>query len=1005
MERVTAFKSETASASVPVPVPRMVQAIIGNILAWLGIWVIPSVIVVAFGVLTWQDFTNNTPEGTPLPIAVWVNDGLQGATDPREVQAQLARAPVTYYADTKLSTSEHWFSVTASAPQVGHPWAIDFPSRHATNLTCWDRTTNALLGTANRTNVKGQLIKSRAGFAIPLSAAQAGAALVCRGEFEGPARIAATAWLASDLDSAESAYKRTGGLIDGGIGVLAIFMLLTALVNRSKLYWIFFGWLALSLRMAALSAGTDFEVLGTSITSSLVIPIRQWTLGLYYAMAITLFCQLFKEDLAKIKSKWLLTLQQVCALAIFPVCAFMSYKSTLPILWVGTVIGVCVMVFYLVHILYRGTSRVAVWYAASIAVSWIASLSEVVAASTGMRNSMGGLNSVTAAIASALFASLAVAEHIRTDRLTKLAVQKNLKAAYEDSPIGLFTLRGDGLIVKYNPVFSAMLEGFDLSGPPSISHVFEANVQREIDAMRESDDRTTIELQTRTHAENTSYDADRWFAIRASTTDGDFVEGSLQDITDKVRAMARLEFLANHDPLTDCLNLRGIALRVEESAQQPTALAYFDLDRFKVINDLYGHTAGDEVLRQVCGRMKSQLGPDDLLARVGGDEFVVVFPSATISEAALRCNNLITLISSRPYVIDTQSFVLSVSGGLVETASFGTPTIKGLVSTADTVCRMAKKHPSERLRVIERGASFFKHHKEELEIISSLERGVAPEGLYLVMQPEMSLSAPFDSLNFEVLLRLRKSNGDEVPASVIIEAAEAHGKSAIIDRWVITTIIAWLETHAHQLPNTQFVGVNLSGGSLNNETFVEELFTLFEKHKAALSLICLEITETVALTDIQNMQKFIDRARTIGAKVSIDDFGAGYSSFGYLKSLSVDALKLDGSLVKGCANNPASTAIINALGGLVKSLGLKSIGEFAEDLPTIQVLALAGIDYAQGWGISKAVMPERILAARSCVDLIEDPAVVAFARQLQAHTFQTPPLLFEHFTYVDGALH
>ncbi len=999
MERVTAFKSETASASAPVP--RMVQTIIGNILAWLGIWVIPSVVVVAFGVLIWQNSTNSTQEGTPLPIAVWESDGLQAITHPSEVQTQLARAPVTPYTDTQLSTREYWFSVTASAPKIDQPWAIDFPSRHATNLTCWDRATNTLLGTSNRSSAKGQLTKSRAGFAMQFGPAQAQIALVCSGEFEGPARIAASVWHTSDLDSAELAYKRTGGLIDGGIGVLAVFMLLTALVNRSALYWVFFGWLALSLRMAALSAGTDFEVLGVGITPSLLVPIRQWTVGLYYAMAITLFSQLFKEDLAEIKSTWLLTLQQVSALAILPVCAFMSFKSTLPILWVGTVIGVCVMVFYLVQILYRRTSRVAVWYAASIAVSWIASLSEVIAASTGVRNVLGGLNSVTAAIASALFASLAVAEHIRSDRLTKLEVQKNLKTAYEDSPIGLFTLRGDGLIVKYNPVFSAMLEGFDLSGIPSISSVFETNVQREIDAMRESDNRTTIELQTRTHAADTSYDADRWFAIKASTTDGDFVEGSLQDITDKVRAMDRLEFLANHDPLTDCLNLRGIAMRVEEAAQQPTALAYFDLDRFKVINDLYGHTAGDEVLRQVCERMKSQLEPEDLLARVGGDEFVVAFPSATMSEAALRCNNLVALISSSPYVIDTQSFVLSVSGGLVETASFGATTIKELVSTADTVCCMAKKHPSERLRVVERGASFFKHHKEELEIISSLERGIAPEGLYLVMQPEMSLSAPFDSLNFEVLLRLRKSNGDEVPANVIIEAAEAHGKSAIIDRWVVTTIIAWLETHAHQLPNTQFVGVNLSGGSLNNETFVEELFALFEKHKAALSLICLEITETVALTDIQNMQKFIDRARAIGAKVGIDDFGAGYSSFGYLKNLSVDALKLDGSLVKGCANNPASTAIINALGGLVKNLGLKSIGEFAEDLPTIQVLALAGIDYAQGWGISKAVMPERILAARSCVDLIEDPAVVAFARQLQAHTFQTPTLLFEHFTYVD----
>lgn len=1004
MERVTAFKSETASAAAPVP--GRVQTWVGNISAWLGIWVIPSVVVLAFGVLFFQDPGNNTQVGTPLPIAVWESDGVVVTVNPKDALAPLARMPVGLYADTHLSTREYWFSVTASTPQTDQPWAIDFPSRHAMHLACWDQDGGPELGTATRSNVTGLLTKSRAGFALRLGSAQTRAALVCRGKFEGPARISASVWRADDLDLSDASHQRTGALIEGGVGVLALFMLLTALVNRSTLYWVFFGWLALSMRMAGISAGTDFDVLGRSINPDLLVPLRQWTVGMYYAITILLFSHLFKDDLDEINAGWPLTLQQFSAMLIFPVCALTSFKTTLPIVWVATATGICVIVYYLVRILRHRSSRVAVWYSASIVVALAASLNEVVAASTGMRNWLGELNSVTAAIASTLLASLAVAEHMRSERLTKLAAQKSLKTAYQDSPVGLFTLRGDGLIVKYNPVFSAMLEGFDLSGERLLSDVFDASVQREIDAMRASDNRTTIELQTRTHAANTSCDADRWFAIKASTTDGDFVEGSLQDITDKVRAMDRLEFLANHDPLTDCLNLRGLAMRVEE-AQQPTALAYFDLDRFKVINDLYGHTAGDEVLRQVCRRMKSPLEPEDLLARVGGDEFVVAFPRATISEAALRCQKLVALISSHPYVIDTQSFVLSVSGGLVETASFGTPTIKELVSTADTVCRMAKKHPTERLRVVERGASFFRHHKEELEIISSLERGLAPDGLYLVMQPEMSLSAPFDSLNFEVLLRLRKSNGDEVPANVIIDAAEAHGKSAIIDRWVVTTIIEWLEAHAHQLPNTRFVGVNLSGGSLNNETFVEELFALFDKHKAALSLICLEITETVALTDIQNMQRFIDRARAIGAKVGIDDFGAGYSSFDYLKNLSVDALKLDGSLVKGCANNPASTAIINALGGLVKNLGLKSIGEFAEDLPTIQVLALAGIDYAQGWGISKAVMPERILAARSCVDLIEDPAVVAFARQLQSHAFQAPSLMFGHFIDVDtqGSVH
>jgi EAL domain-containing protein (putative c-di-GMP-specific phosphodiesterase class I) len=131
------------------------------------------------------------------------------------------------------------------------------------------------------------------------------------------------------------------------------------------------------------------------------------------------------------------------------------------------------------------------------------------------------------------------------------------------------------------------------------------------------------------------------------------------------------------------------------------------------------------------------------------------------------------------------------------------------------------------------------------------------------------------------------------------------------------------------------------------------------------------------------MQRFIDRVRGIGVKVALDDFGAGYSSFGYLKQLSVDALKLDGSLVKDAAHSPSGMAIVEAIAGLVKSLGMKSIGEFAENLATIKVLAAAGVDYAQGYGISKPVMPERILAAKSGAEFIEDPEIMTFVRTLQ----------------------
>jgi diguanylate cyclase (GGDEF)-like protein len=697
-------------------------------------------------------------------------------------------------------------------------------------------------------------------------------------------------------------------------------------------------------------------------------------------MTTALFSLLFKDELARIKARFALTVIQFLAVALPVACLVISFETLLVAVWFCVSLGVAVGVYYLYKILRITHSRVALWYSASILITLLASLGEVVTASTGERLLAGGLNSVTAAIASALLVCAAVAEHMRAERLEKIEAQRTLKAAYEDSPIGLFSVTNGDVILKANPAFQRMVQKLNQVRITHISQIFDARVTDLLKSLGGAGAQST-ELQTKVHDGNGG--TDHWFAIKASTADGKIVEGSLQDITERFVATERLEYLANHDPLTDCLNLRGIARQIARAARQPSALVYFDLDRFKLINDLYGHGAGDKVLKKVSERIKTAIGPKDLLSRVGGDEFVVAFADATVAEATACCEKIVHLIGAEPYQIGRQRFTLNVSGGLVGTERFGAAPLKEIMSAADTLCRVAKKRATQRLIVMESDDSFFRHHKQELEVIAFLERGVAPEGLFLVMQPEMSLTQPFDSLNFEILLRMRKSDGSIIPAGVIIEAAEMHGKTAIIDRWVMTTAIAWLETHAKSLINTRFVSINLSGGSLNDEAFTEELFVLFAQHPTALSLICIEITESVALTDIRNVQRFIDRVRALGAKVAIDDFGAGYSSFGYLKGLSVDALKLDGSLVKDATHSHAGLAIIEAIGGLVSSLGMKSIGEYAEDLATIRALVDARIDYAQGYGISKPVLPERILAARSSVDFIEDPEILAFVTQLQ----------------------
>ncbi len=946
--------------------------------------------MIAGGALLLRLVHLETDPSLALPVRVWMQDGAAANTTHSAVLNILQSSKPTSTFETKLSTRDFWFSLDFENQLDSATQLVDFPSRHTTDMTCWDARTDTLLGAANRWKTDGQMSVSRSGFALASSPELPLSQILCKATFRGPAKLSARLWSADALHTAQNSHRLLGAMIEAGIGMLALFMLMTAWVNRSLLYWTFVGWLLVNMRMASLSIGTDWELFGIVINPAIVIEMRQWTVCMYFSMTGAMFNILFKKELDELKAGLALVLLQILALAFIVLPFFLTFEQTLRAIWPSTAIGTVIICWYLFKILRRTHSRVAGWYVASIAIAALGSLTEVLAAVNGEIVLLQAINHVTAGIASALLAALALAEHMRAEHLEKIAAQKTLQAAYQDSPIGLFTAGEAGLLVKFNPAFQSMLKGIAPPSPSTLSQIFKAEITEAVARLQSDRVRNAIELQTKTR--NAVTQRDHWFSIKASTADGVIVEGSLQDVTERVQANERLEFMVNHDPLTDCMNLRGITRRFERAECQPIALAYLDLDRFKLINDLYGHTAGDNVLKQVCERIKMHLGPADVLARLGGDEFVVAFSKVSMEEATRICKAIVDDISSGSYQIDTQSFSLSVSGGLVGTERFTESPLKAVISAADTLCRVAKKRTGERLVIMASDDKFFQQHKEELDLIAALERGETPAGLFLVMQPEISLTAPFESLNFEVLLRLRKANGEILPAGIIIEAAEAHGKTAIIDRWVITTTIAWLEANAKSLDNTRFVGVNLSGGSLNDEAFTEELFTLFELHPVALSLICLEITETVALTDMRNMQRFIDRVRSIGAKVALDDFGAGYSSFGYLKGLTVDALKLDGSLVRDAAQSTSGMAIVDALAGLVNSLGMKSIGEFAENLAVIKVLATAGVDYAQGYGISKPVLPERILAARNSAEFIEDPEILAFVQSLSAKGAYTLPL-------------
>jgi len=233
---------------------------------------------------------------------------------------------------------------------------------------------------------------------------------------------------------------------------------------------------------------------------------------------------------------------------------------------------------------------------------------------------------------------------------------------------------------------------------------------------------------------------------------------------------------------------------------------------------------------------------------------------------------------------------------------------------------------------------------------------------------------------------MREADGSVTPAGVIIAAAENNGRAAVIDRWVLSNTLEWLERHRETLASTRFVTMNLSGASLNDEKFVQDAFAMLRNSPRAVERLCVEITEGVALHDLGNTKRFIERVRGFGAKLALDDFGAGYTSFSYLKELPADALKIDGSFIQGVNAHPANLAIVEAIVELGRNFGMQTIAEWAEDRATVEALAEIGVDYVQGYAIARPLDPEQLLAATSSAGFITDPDVLRYVRDTLAPT-------------------
>lgn len=446
------------------------------------------------------------------------------------------------------------------------------------------------------------------------------------------------------------------------------------------------------------------------------------------------------------------------------------------------------------------------------------------------------------------------------------------------------------------------------------------------------------------------------------------------------QALDRLHHLVDHDPLTDLLNRRGLeselrqALRrVDGEAQAPLSVAYLDLDRFKLVNDLFGHGVGDEVLVQVARRVGSILQAGQTLARIGGDEFVLVLPGYDRQAARQCCERALAALVDEPIHVGASAFSVAGSLGVV---TLDQPLDANSVLTAcDRACIEAKQAGGR--RVIDYGIDDrgLVQHFEDVRFAGLLRQRLPVERLSMVMQPIVSLGGPSGSLAYEALIRMHDENGDAVPTGKLIGAAERNGLMPQIDRWVVSYVIDWLEAHPAHLQRLDFASVNLSGASLNDERFIADLMAMLAAHPQAARKLCFEITETVALYDLRHTRRIVERIRSFGAMTALDDFGAGYTSFSYLKQLPADILKIDGSYVKNLDTQPADQSIVRAIAGLGHQLGVRIVAEWVENAGTVELLAELGVDFAQGWALARPLQPAQLVQATDASRFIENADV------------------------------
>lgn len=442
----------------------------------------------------------------------------------------------------------------------------------------------------------------------------------------------------------------------------------------------------------------------------------------------------------------------------------------------------------------------------------------------------------------------------------------------------------------------------------------------------------------------------------------------LKDVSEDRQLRRKLTHEGSHDQLTGLLNRTAFEQKfetvvVEGSGSYQHVLAYLDIDGFKTINETCGSAAGDRLLKQVSTILSAQVRRSDFLARLSGDEFGIIMPFFDIQPALEVMQKIIIAIQHAGFVWQEREYPVTASIGVM---AFGQmrDEFPNFYSRVTTACHLAKENGGNQYHFIDENDEQVQAQQQSMEWVSGIMEGFSEDRFCLYVQPIVSINPDEDFSHYEVLIRYRKEDGTIIEPNDFLPPAERYNLIERIDSWVVKKVIGWLQQNRDQVKGKMF-SVNLSGRSIGSDTFHRFLRESLTNTDIDLENLCFEITETAAVSDVEKSVEFITSIKQFGAKISLDDFGTGLSSFSSLKQFPVDFLKIDGEFIRDIIDDEKSFVFVRSMTELGHCLDMKVIAEFVESDTMFDRLRDANVDYIQGYTVGRPVDIQTLLLEKA----------------------------------------